>query len=110
MEFTATESGFDNGIAGASNGMETEDHHYVLFGRQTDGQHPECNGIYFEFDDQIHGSVNCVTRIKITAEGVEFKLKDGMTIVVRRGMGEQQWSEFLRRIHEVFRDDIVQKV
>ena len=53
MEFTATESGFEGGMGGASNTAGTADHHYVLFGRQTDEQHPEFSGVYFEFDDQI---------------------------------------------------------
>ncbi len=33
MEFTATESGFEDGMGGASNAADTKDYHYVLFGR-----------------------------------------------------------------------------
>ena len=110
MEFTATESGFEDGMGGASNAAGANDYHYVLFGRQTDDRHPECSGVYFEFDDQIHGSVDCVTRIVIADGVVEFELKDQEKILVRRGMGESQWSRFLRGINDAFRDDIVQKV
>jgi hypothetical protein len=107
MEFTATESGFKDGLGGASNSAATADYHYVLFGHQTDDQHPEYSGIYFEFDDQINGSVDCVTKITITNGVVEFMFKDGKKIVVRRGMEESPWSEFLRGIYDVFGDGLV---
>jgi len=90
MEFTATESGFEDGMGGASNEAGTAGYHYVLFGRQTDEQHPECSGVYFEFDDQIHGAVDCITRVAIADELVRFELRDGQKIVVRRGMAEPQ--------------------
>jgi hypothetical protein len=41
LDFTATESGFDNGMGGASNAAGTDEQHYVLFGKDADG-------IYFE--------------------------------------------------------------
>jgi hypothetical protein len=63
-----------------------------LFGRQIDEQHPEFSGIYFEFDDQIHGAVGCVTRVGVADDCVSFQLRDGQSIVVRRGMAEPQWS------------------
>jgi hypothetical protein len=109
MEFTATEFGFEDGLGGASNGADTKDYHYILFGRQTDNQHPECDGVYFEFDDQSHGSVDSVTGVVIADDVVEFELKDDPKIVVRRGMSEPQWSGFVRGIYGVFRDDIVHK-
>src|SRR6266699_442350 len=109
MEFTATESGFEDGMGGASNAAGTADYHYALFGRQTDEQHPECSGVYFEFDDQIHGTVDCITRVVIADDCVRFELRDGQKIVVRRGMAETQWSGFLRGIHDAFRDEIIHK-
>ncbi len=107
MEFTATESGFEDGIGGASSAAGSADYHYVLFGRQTDEQHSECSGVYFEFDDQIHGSVGCVIRITIADSVVRFELRDGQSVVVRRGMAEPHWTEFLRGIHEAFGHEIV---
>jgi hypothetical protein len=109
MEFTATESGFEDGMGGASNAAGTADYHYVLFGRQTDEQHPERSGVYFEFDDQIHGAVDCITRVAIADDSVRFELRDGQKIVVRRGMPEPQWSGFLRGIHDAFGYEIVHK-
>ena len=110
MEFTATESGFENGLGGASNSAGASDHHYVLFGRQVDDQHPDQSGVYFECDDQIHGKVDCVTKIVIQDGLVEFKLRDQEAIMVRRGMEASQWDSFLKGIHEVFGSDIVHKV
>ncbi len=110
MEFTATESGLADGMWGASNGASAKDYHYVLFGRQTDIQHPECSGVYFEFDDQVHGSVDCVTKVLIAKDAVEFELKARQKIVVRRGIGDPQWTEFVRGILNVFQDDIIEKV
>jgi hypothetical protein len=109
MEFVATESGFEDGMGGASNAAGTADSHYVLFGRQTDEQHPDCSGVYFEFDDQINGAVDCITRVSIAADLVRFELRDGQRIVVRRGMAGSQWAVFLRGIHDSFGDDIVHK-
>ena len=109
MEFVATESGFEDGIGGASNAADTTDYYYVLFGRQTDDQHPECCGVYFEFDDQIHGAVDCVTGVVIADDRVSFALRDGQIIVVRCGMAEPQWSGFLRGIHDAFGDEITHK-
>jgi hypothetical protein len=110
MEFTATESGFEDGMGGASNAAGTKDYHYVLFGRSTDEQHPELNGVYFEFDDQIHGAVDCVARIVVAEAVVEFHLKDTQKIVVRRGMEESQWSAFLRGVHDAFGKEFIQTV
>ncbi len=109
MEFFATESGFENGMGGASNAAGTADYHYVLFGRQIDQQHPECSGVYFEFDDQIHGAVDGVAAIAVTNDRASFELRDGQRIVVERGMAESQWSGFLRGIHDAFGDEIVHK-
>ena len=109
MEFVATESGFEDGMGGASNAACTADYHYVLFGRDTDEQHPECSGVYFEFDDQIHGAVDCIARVSIADDLVTFDLRDGQKIVVRRGMAESKWSGFLRGIHDAFGDEIVHK-
>ena len=75
MEFVATESGFEHGMGGASNAAGTADYHYVLFGRQTDAQHRECSGVYFEFDDQIHGGVDRVGAIAVTDDRVSFELR-----------------------------------
>lgn len=97
-------------MGGASNAADTKDYHYVLFGRQTDDQHPECSGVYFEFDGQINGSVDCVTRIVVATWIVEFQLQDGRKIVVRRGMGESQWGGFLKGVHDALPKHIVQNV
>ena len=107
MEFVATESGFEDGMGGASNAAGTADYHYVLFGRDIDEQHPERSGVYFEFDDQIHGAVDIVTAVAIVDDSVRFELRAGQKIVVRRGMAETQWSGFLRGIHNAFRDEII---
>jgi hypothetical protein len=109
MEFIATESGFEEGMGGASNGAGTADYHYVLFGWDTDEQHPERSGVYFEFDDQIHGALDCVAAVAIADDCVSFQLQDGQKIVVRRGMAEPQWSSFLKGIYDAFGDEIVRK-
>lgn len=110
MEFVATESGFADGMGGASNAAGTSDYHYVLFGRDTDEQHPGRSGVYFEFDDQIHGAVDCVTGVAIADDRVSFELRDDQKIVVRRGMAESKWSGFLRGVYDAFGDEIVHKV
>ncbi|MCA9028939.1 MAG: hypothetical protein KDA86_27300 [Planctomycetaceae bacterium] len=109
MEFVATESGFADGMGGASNAAGTADYHYVLFGPDTDEQHAERSGVYFEFDDQIHGAVDCVTAVAIAEDHVSFELRDGQRIIVRRGMKDSQWSGFLRGIQDAFGDDIIHK-
>lgn len=77
----------------------------VLFGRD-----PGDNSVYFEFDDQIHGSVNAVTRVVIDEESIEFELKEHQTILVRRGVAKLQWNRFLQGIHDAFGADIIQRV
>jgi hypothetical protein len=109
MEFVATESGFEDGMGGASNSAGAADYHYVLFGRDIDEQHPERRGVYFEFDDQIHGAVDCVTAVAITDDQVSFELRDGQKIVVRRGVAEAKWSGFLKGLHDTFGHEIVHK-
>lgn len=109
MEFVATESGFAEGMGGASNSAGTTEYHYVLFGRDTDGQHPERSGVYFEFDDQIYGAVDCVTKIAMADDWVRFELKDGQNIVVRCGMAQAPWSVFLRGIQEAFAAAIIHR-
>jgi len=95
---------------GASNSAGTAEHHYVLFGRQSDDQHPENSGVYFEFDDQIHGAVDGVAKVMIADGSVEFELIDQSNIVVRRRTEEPEWTEFLCGIHDVFGDEMVQQV
>ena len=108
MEFTATECGFDDGLGGACNAAAKKDYHYVLFGRQTDKQHPEFSGIYFEFDDQINGAANCVARVVVREGAVDFGLKDGSKITVFRGMMTTKWESFLSGIRDTFDHEIIQ--
>lgn len=75
MGFVATEAGFAGGVGGASNAEDSADYHYVLFGRQTDSQNPECSGVYFEFDGQIQGGVNRVGAITVADGWVSFELR-----------------------------------
>lgn len=107
LEFVATECGFEAGVGGASNAAGTADYHYVLFGRQTDAQHPERSGIYFEFDGQNRGGVDRVGAITVTDDWVSFELRDGHRIVVRNGLSESQWAGFVNGIRDTFGDDIV---
>lgn len=102
MEFTATESGFEGGLGGASNAAASAEQHYVLFGMQTIPGSPKLCGTYFEFDDQIHGDVNCVASVEVAHRSVEFRLRDLRTIVVRCGTDERQWQTFLYGVREVF--------
>ncbi len=110
MDFTATEHGFKNGLGGASNSASKKDYHYILFGRQVDSQHPEYSGVYFEYDDQSQGAVNCVKEVTISDEQVLFKLKRQKKILVRRGGKAIQWKQFLKGIRDVFAESIIQKV
>ena len=107
MEFVATEAGFADGMGGASNSVDSADYHYVLFGQDTDELHPKFSGVYFEFDDQIHGAVDCVNAVVISEDRVIFELRDGQKIVVRSGMSESQWFEFLRGIRDAFGEETV---
>ena len=85
FEFSATESGFTDGLGGASNSAADDEYHYILFGRQMDSQHPEASGTYFECDDQINGGINLVERIAITNSEVTFALTNSEAIrVIRR--------------------------
>lgn len=102
MEFAATEAGFRDGVGGASNAAGEGPAHYVLFGLQTDTQHPANSGVYFEYDDQINGSVGRVERVSVTPERVEFTLRRGPTIAVTRQVEPGAWSEFLSGIAAVF--------
>ncbi len=110
MEFTATECRFQDGLGSASAGTGTKNYHYVLFSRQTDDQHPEFNGVYFEYDDPLNGVGELVKNVVVGDRYVEFQLKDRRRIVVRCGTDEPQWSTFLRGIRDAFQDDIIQKV
>ncbi len=94
-------------MGGASNAADTPNYHYVLFGRQTDDQHPEFSGIYFEFDDQLHSSVNSVNRVIVGQDSVVFELNHHPKITIRRGTSQPQWQEFLGGIREVFGGDLI---
>jgi hypothetical protein len=102
VEFTATECGSEAGMAGVSCSAESADAHYIVFGHQMDEQHPENSGIYFEFDDQGRGRVNCVAGVSVTDGAVEFDLKNGHSIVVHRGAVGSSWAQFLRSVRETF--------
>jgi hypothetical protein len=102
MRFSATEVGFENGMGGASNAAGQRNYHYVLFGVQEDDQNPDNNGVYFEFDDQINGSVNSVNQIAISSSKVDFVLIDGTLIRVMCQASAAKWKEFLDGIKRVF--------
>lgn len=95
LDFTATEIGFDNGMGGASNAAGADDLHYVLFGKDGDG-------VYFEYDDQIHGGKDQVAGISVHPDYMVFALIDRNTITVRRKADDPDWSEFLGGIRDVF--------
>jgi hypothetical protein len=102
VRFAATEVGFADGLGGASNAKSREKYHYVLFGLNEDEQHPNRNGPYFEYDDQINGSVNGVRSIRIAEGDVTFLLKDGKSIAVTRDTTDAEWNDFLSGIRTVF--------
>ena len=109
MRFIATEAGFKDGMGGASNSQDEDAYHYVLFGRQVDDQHPDNTGVYFEYDDQKFGSVNCVERIVVGDKHVEFNLWNGEEIVVSSNTSELQWDEVIQGIYSVFDTNMIQR-
>ncbi len=109
LEFAATEAGFENGLGGASNAKSSASHHYILFGKQVDPQHPEKSGIYFEHDSQLNGSVSAVIKVVLGDCAVHFSLRGEMSIVVRRADDCQGWTAFLEGIRGVFNGLVVEK-
>ena len=101
IEFNAIESGFSDGLGGASG-----DHYYVVFGLQGDSQ--DGKDVYFEFDDQINGGVNLVSQIVVSHSDVTFTLLNSATIRAIRNMDDAGWSKFLQCITETFEPQIVQ--
>ena len=96
LDFTATESGFDDGMGGASNATGTrQQQHYVLFGKDGDG-------VYFEYDDQIHGGVDQVVQISVHPDRVVFALRDSNVITVRRQMHDAAWNDFVAGVRRTF--------
>src|SRR6185369_138620 len=95
LDFVATECGFDNGLGGASNAAGTGPSHYVLFGRDGDG-------VYFEYDDQIHGRADQVKHISVYADRVVFGLDDEDKITVRKQMRDAPWNEFIAGLRCTF--------
>ena len=100
LNFTATESGFDDGMGGASNAAESDPQHYVLFGKDDDG-------VYFEYDDQIHGGVDQVVQISVLPDHVVFVLRDSDKITVRRQMDDAAWNDFIAGVRRTFPPAIV---
>ena len=102
LDFAATESGFDEGMGGASNAAGTGEQHYVLFGKDGDG-------VYFEYDDQIHGGIDQVKQISIHPDRVLFTLRDDDTITVRKQMSDAQWDELIAGLQRTFPPAIVDR-
>jgi len=100
LDFAATESGFEDGLGGASNAAGAGPSHYVLFGRDGDG-------VYFEYDDQIHGGVDQVAQVSIHPDRVVFSLRGNDTITVRREMSDAQWNQLIAGLREAFPPAIV---
>ena len=100
LDFTAAQIGFDNRVGGTSNAASADDLHYVLFGKDGDG-------VYFEYDDQIHGGVDQVGGISVHPDHGIFTLIDRNTITVRRQAGDPKWLEFLGSLRDVFPPAIV---
>lgn len=106
--FTATEAGYANGIASASNQRGIEAFHYVQFGRPAEVPAAGKAGHFFEFDDRGNRSVNEVVRVSITNGGVEFDLKRQKIFIFHHRVGEAEWAQFMRGIAEVFGAAVVQ--
>ncbi len=102
VRFRATEAGFADGLGGASNRDGSGEEHYVLFGIQNDDQHPDNSGVYFEWDDQDNGAVDCVRSVSVTREKAVFTLTNGRTILVESGVSAGDWARFVAGIEEVF--------
>jgi hypothetical protein len=103
IDFAATEAGFDNGLGGASNAQSTGEPHYVLFGKDGDG-------VYFEYDDQIHGGVDQVAQVSVHADHVVFTLRDSGVITVRRQMEDGPWSDFIDGVRRTFPATLVERL
>ncbi|MDR2187627.1 MAG: hypothetical protein LBE62_06165 [Azonexus sp.] len=107
FKFDATETGFSDGLGGASNSAGADDYHYIVFGRQIDSQHPENSGAYFEFDDQANGGINIVKKIVIIDDNVVFMLIDSSIIQVFCKTDRNSWQDFLCGIDESFDSEII---
>jgi hypothetical protein len=102
MKFTATEAGFREGMGGASNSKSLGRYHYVLFGIQSDINHPENSGTYFEFDDQSNGATNSVQEVSMGDNSVTFKLQGGKSIEIDCDVPIKDWDEFKQGVRTVF--------
>lgn len=107
MRFTATEAGFEGGVGGASNKQGSGAAHYVLFGIQEDRQHPTNSGIYFEWDDEENGAVDCAGSVSVTPDKAVFTLAKRKAIIVESGVSAQEWARFLMGIEKVFGPQLV---
>jgi hypothetical protein len=107
MKFVATEAGFKEGVGGASNAKSDEAYHYVLFGVQEDGQHSWNSGIYFEYDGQGNGAVNCVKGVSMGDKTVAFKLRGRRLIEIKCKVSAREWNEFKKAIRKVFPKDVI---
>jgi hypothetical protein len=109
MRFDATEAGYKDGLGGASNSKSRAKYHYILFGQQEDNQHPSNSGIYFEYDDQLNGSVNSVKQVLVSETPAKFVLADTTEILVGNDVTKSEWEDFLQGIDAVFGPEHVRK-
>lgn len=89
-------------MGGASNSKNLGRYHYVLFGIQSDVDHPERSGAYFEFDDQSNGAMNSIQEFSIGDNSVVFQLRGGKSIGIDCGVPEKVWDEFKQGVRTVF--------
>jgi hypothetical protein len=79
LEFTALEGGFDDEdgphfclMCGVSGRDADGADHYLNFQRGFEDEDPsEDWGVHFEFDDQINGAYNCISRCRLTQTVLE---------------------------------------
>lgn len=107
MKFMATEAGFKDGVGGASNARSAEAYHYVLFGAQEERQHSRNSGIYFEYDGQSNGAVNCVESVSMGDKTVAFKLRGGKSIEIKVNVSGREWIAFKKGIRQVFPKSVI---
>lgn len=94
-------------MGGASNSKGGGQYRYVLFGTQEDAQHPENGGVYFEYDDQSNGAINCVKAVSVGGKSVRFELKAGKSIEVTCEVSSEEWESLKQGIRAVFPPDSI---
>ncbi|MBN2267247.1 MAG: hypothetical protein JW725_02800 [Candidatus Babeliaceae bacterium] len=92
-------------------GVIGEQGHYLLFQRYTNKKHPDDDGIYVEYNDQLYAGTDCISVCKVSKCKLEISLSSPLYALpdvtgfdIQLDLNDMQYQHVIEALKDIFRE------